>query len=157
VSVVVFEPAILGIRVECSTTVLLSYHSTFCHFLYLIARGGFWTCNLRNKSRVFYHCATWAQTLNLPDKILLSGETFQNLEKRSWDRSHKSFWAVIYNPGANLIKLFWSKFFHTFCKLDHFINIGNILGIFMKRSSLQNRVSKFMPKSFMRLTPWMIS
>ena len=39
-----------------------------------------------------------------------------------------------------------------FCKLDHFINIGNIYGIFMERSSLQNRVSKFMPKSFMRST-----
>jgi hypothetical protein len=114
VPVVVFEPLILGIRVDCSTTVLPSYHSTFCHFLYLIARGGFWTPDLRNKSRAFYHCATGAQTLNLPDRILLSGETFQNLEKRSWDRNHKTFSAVIYNPGANLIKLFWSKFVPTF-------------------------------------------
>jgi hypothetical protein len=33
-----------------------------------------------------------------------------------------------------------------FCRLDHFININNICCIAMKRSSLQNRVSKFMPK-----------
>jgi len=31
--------------------------------------------------------------------------------------------------GVDLIKQFWSKFTHTFCKLDHFINIGNICGI----------------------------
>jgi hypothetical protein len=37
--------------------------------------------------------------------------------------------------GVNLIKLFWSKFTHSFCKLDHFINV--ILFIyFLKRSSL---------------------
>jgi hypothetical protein len=29
-------------------------------------------------------------------------------------------------------KLFWSKFTHTFCKLDHFINISNICCIDMK-------------------------
>ncbi len=40
--------------------------------------------------------------------------------------------------GVNLLALF--------CKLDHFINISNICCIAMKISSLQNRVSKFMPK-----------
>jgi hypothetical protein len=53
----------------------------------------------------------------------------------------------------NLIKLFWSKFTHSFCKQDTFINISHIHGIDMNRSSLQNRVSKFIPKIFMRLTP----
>ncbi len=33
-----------------------------------------------------------------------------------------------------------------FGKLDHLINISNIYGIFMKRSCLQNRVSKFTSK-----------
>ncbi len=41
---------------------------------------------------------------------------------------------------------------HTTIKLDHFIN-SNIYGIAVKKSSLQNRVSKFTPKSFMRSTP----
>ncbi len=56
--------------------------------------------------------------------------------------------------GVNLIKLFWRKFNHTFCKIDHFMNICNICSIAKKRSSLQKRVSKFKPKnSFLRLTP----
>ncbi len=25
-------------------------------------------------------------------------------------------------PGVDVIKLFWCKFTHVFCKLDHFIN-----------------------------------
>ncbi len=29
-------------------------------------------------------------------------------------------------PGVNLIKLFWHKFTHVFCKLDHCIN-ANII------------------------------
>jgi hypothetical protein len=33
-----------------------------------------------------------------------------------------------------------------FCKLDHFTNISNICCIALKRSSLQERVSKFTPK-----------
>jgi hypothetical protein len=32
------------------------------------------------------------------------------------------------------------------------MNISNIYGIVMKRSSLQNKVSKFTPKSIIRLT-----
>ena len=38
-----------------------------------------------------------------------------------------------------------------FGKLDHLINISNIYGIFMKRSSLQNSVSKFTPKKFYKI------
>jgi len=53
----------------------------------------------------------------------------------------------------NLIKVFWSKITHTFCKRDRSINISNICSIGMKRSRLQNRVSIFMLKSFMRSTP----
>jgi hypothetical protein len=51
-------------------------------------------------------------------------------------------------PGVDLIKQFSSKFSHTFCKLDRFININNIYSIAMKWSSLQKRVSKFTPKMF---------
>ncbi len=49
-------------------------------------------------------------------------------------------------PEVDLIKLFWVHLLALFCKLDHFINISNISIIFMKRSSLQNRVKKFTPK-----------
>ncbi len=47
-------------------------------------------------------------------------------------------------PGVDL-KLFQSKFTNT-CKLYHFINISDMCGIFMKRTSLQNRVCKFTSK-----------
>ncbi len=56
-------------------------------------------------------------------------------------------------PGVDLIKLFWSKCTHTFCKLDHCINTSNIYSIVMKRYSLQNRVSKFAPKKFYEIDP----
>ncbi len=56
-------------------------------------------------------------------------------------------------PGVDLIKLFTVNLLTLFGKLDHFINISNIYSIFMKRSSFQNRVSKFTPKKFMRSTP----
>jgi len=58
----------------------------------------------------------------------------------------KSFMKL--GPGVNLIKLFEHKFTHTFCKLDHFINISSICYIVMKRYSLHSRVCKFMPKKF---------
>jgi len=47
--------------------------------------------------------------------------------------------------GVNLLSLF--------SELDHFINVINIFCIAMKRSSLQKRVSKCTPRSFMKLTP----
>ncbi len=56
--------------------------------------------------------------------------------------------------GVNFIKLLWSKITHTFYKLDHFINIINMGCVAMKRSSLQNRVSIFMPKWFYEIDPW---
>ncbi len=37
--------------------------------------------------------------------------------------------------------------------MDHFVNISNIRSIAMKRPSLDKILSKFMPKSIMRLTP----
>ncbi len=42
----------------------------------------------------------------------------------AWGQSHKTILRV------NLLA--------HFCKLDHLVNIRNIYGIFMKRSSLQN-------------------
>jgi hypothetical protein len=56
-------------------------------------------------------------------------------------------------PGVNLIKLFWRKFTHAFCKLDHFKNESNICCIAMKRFSLQQIVSKFTPKEFYEIGP----
>jgi hypothetical protein len=46
---------------------------------------------------------------------------------------------------VDLIKLFGVNLLTVFCNLDHFINVSNIYGIAMKRPSLQNIVSKFMP------------
>ncbi len=80
----------------------------------------------------------------------------------------------IFWPGTNALKLFLcgsftfkfdvTKYLHNlwsiswyyfrvnlltlFCKLDHFINISNIYGLFMKRSSVQYRVSKFLLECF---------
>ncbi len=56
-------------------------------------------------------------------------------------------------PGVDLIKLLGVNLLTLLCKLDHFINISNIYGIFMKRSSLQNRLSKFTPKKFYEIDP----
>jgi hypothetical protein len=47
--------------------------------------------------------------------------------------------------GVNLVTLL--------CKLDHFIKIRNIYGIFTKRSSLQNGVGKFTSKKFYEIDP----
>jgi hypothetical protein len=70
---------------------------------------------------------------------------------KAWLTSKK----VLYDffPGVKLSKQFWRIITHTFCKLDHFINVSNICCIAMKRCSLQNRASKLTPKSFMRSTP----
>jgi hypothetical protein len=58
--------------------------------------------------------------------------------------------ALAYCTGANPIKTFWSIFTHSFCKLD----CANAMGKkfrFMKWSSLQKRLCKFTPKSFIGL------
>ncbi len=60
----------------------------------------------------------------------------------NYDR--KMFYAIAL---LGLIKLFWRKFIHTFCKLDHFIKNCKICNI-MKRHTLQKRVSKFVPIKF---------
>jgi hypothetical protein len=68
----------------------------------------------------------------------------------SWLTLEASFKNVIYllNPGVDLIKLFGRKFTHPFCKLNCFINYYINCRSVVKRSSLQPRVSKFMPKVF---------
>ncbi len=53
-----------------------------------------------------------------------------------------------YAPRVNIVKLFWHKFTHTFCKLGHFINASNACCIAMKRSSFVRIVSSFTPKKF---------
>jgi hypothetical protein len=67
----------------------------------------------------------------------------------------KSF--IVQAPGVDLVKLFYSKFTSTFCKLDHFINLSNIYDILMKSSSLQNRVIKFTAKKFYEIDPSIIT
>ncbi len=47
---------------------------------------------------------------------------------------------------------FGVNFLTIFCKLNHLINKSNFYGIAMKRPNLQNRVSKFMPKTFYEIT-----
>ncbi len=47
---------------------------------------------------------------------------------------------------VDLIKLFWSKFTFTLLEARPFYKHKQYLCIAMKRSRLQNRVSKFMPK-----------
>jgi len=54
----------------------------------------------------------------------------------------KPFWCsnkvgVHFLPAADLIKLFGVNLLMILCEIDHFINIGNICSISMKRSSLQ--------------------
>jgi hypothetical protein len=60
------------------------------------------------------------------------------------------------DPGVDLIKLLGVNLLTLLCKLDHFINICNIYGIFMKRSSLQNNFCKFTPKNLLRSTPGLL-
>ncbi len=55
--------------------------------------------------------------------------------------------------GADLIKLFWNKFTHTFCNLDHFIYAQFICGTATKISGLQKNVIKFMAKKFYEIGP----
>jgi hypothetical protein len=55
--------------------------------------------------------------------------------------------------GQSHKTLFGVNLLTPFCKLDHFINISNICCTVMKRSNLQNIVSKFMPKMFDEIDP----
>jgi hypothetical protein len=54
-------------------------------------------------------------------------------------------------PEVDLIKLFWHKFTHTFCRLHNYINI--IIIFVLKKDKAFKKVTKFMPKSYIRLTP----
>ncbi len=48
--------------------------------------------------------------------------------------------------GVNFIKLYWHKFTYSFCELDVFIAMQQILYSIIKRFSFQKSVSKFTPK-----------
>jgi hypothetical protein len=63
--------------------------------------------------------------------------------------SRKKFFSI--GPGVDL-KAFPHKITHHFSKLDRLNDVKNCLSV-VKRASLHQRVSKFMPKSFMRSTP----
>ncbi len=55
---------------------------------------------------------------------------------------------------VNLIKLFWRRFTHIFCKLDRFINANNKWLSAVKRSGLQTKASKYTPKMFCDINYW---
>ncbi len=57
--------------------------------------------------------------------------------------SPKYKFSKIEKAGADLIKLFWHKFAHSFCKLDLSIAMQQQLFTFMKWPSLQESMSKF--------------
>jgi hypothetical protein len=95
-------------------------------------------------------------SLKLPQKKAAK-KALQTATVRFCHQFHKTFFYSNpdnLRPGVDLIKLFWSNLLTLLYKLDHFINISNIYCIFMKRSSLQNRVSKFTPKKFYEIDPW---
>jgi hypothetical protein len=56
--------------------------------------------------------------------------------------------------GPISLNYFGVKLLTLFGKIDHFIKISNVSGNVMKRSSLQNRVCKFMSKKFYEIDPW---
>ncbi len=60
---------------------------------------------------------------------------------------------IVQSPGVYLIKLFSTKFAHTFCELDHFINLSNICYIAMKRTNLQKECVNLCQKSFYDRNP----
>jgi hypothetical protein len=72
-------------------------------------------------------------------------------DTRSVNYDRNSF--IIQAPGVNLIKLIGLNLLTLFCKLDLFIVMKQILLVFIKWSSLQESLSKFTPKCFLRLTP----
>ncbi len=70
-----------------------------------------------------------------------------------WKCQTYLLWPLKLHKGSISLNYFRVNLLTLFYKLDHFINIINIHGIFMKRSSLQNRVSKFTPKKFYEIDP----
>ena len=65
----------------------------------------------------------------------------------------KSF--ITLGPGVNLINFFGIISLTLSVSLNYFIKINNIYCIAMKRSSLQNRESKFISKQFYEIVPRM--
>ncbi len=61
VPMVGFKPTILGLWIECSTT-MPQEHNHLWYFLSLGANGGFQTLCFRIMSWVFYRCARWGST-----------------------------------------------------------------------------------------------
>ncbi len=60
---------------------------------------------------------------------------------------------IVQSPGIYLIKLFSTKFTHTFCELDHLINLSNICYIAMQWSNLQKECVNLCQKGFKRSKP----
>ncbi len=59
-------------------------------------------------------------------------------------------------PGANLIKLFWRKFTHTFCRLDHFINAYNNCLVQWKNLAYKPEWVNLHQKKFYEINSWPI-
>jgi hypothetical protein len=56
-------------------------------------------------------------------------------------------------PGVDLIKHFRSKFTHSFCKLDHFNTVNNIVSVQLKYLAYKIVQVILRQKGFKRLTP----
>ncbi len=60
------------------------------------------------------------------------------------------------NLGFKIINLFCCKFTYSFCKLDLFIAMQQILLMVIKWSNLQKSLSKFTPKKFYEIDSWIV-
>ncbi len=63
----------------------------------------------------------------------------------------KSF--IVQAPGVNHIKLFWHIYTHSFCKVDHFKTLRQILFPLVKWSSLEKALVNLCQKSFITSNP----
>ncbi len=84
-------------------------------------------------------------------KISLAYVEFRYAEYRTYDR-------VLCNTGkrlrpVDLIKLFWSKFSNSFCKLDQFIHVKNTVRVHLKQLAYKSVWVHLDKKSFLRSTP----
>ncbi len=77
---------------------------------------------------------------------LHSGKTNQSLYKHWWPSRLR----------VDVIKLFGENLNTLFRKLDRFTVMQQILLMFIKWSSLQKSLSKFMPKYFYEIDPWTV-
>ncbi len=118
------------------------------------AQAAIWILEFRFVSRWFYQLPYHHLLTILSSRVQIATAAVEE-KKIVLDFERKAFRSKCNTlfPRVNLIKLFWLKFTHTFCKLDRFINRSNTSCIALKRSSLQKRVSNFTPKKWYEIDP----